>query len=130
MNPNLTKEQRQRIRALGAVAHERELSDALAKLESEFKGWRAGEVDAFEMAQKIHRFHQGPARELFSKYDHATLDLAVAQALHREILSQEEAGPLVMQALESTLAFLREQDARGAAQPDDAADRGPAEPRR
>jgi hypothetical protein len=77
VNPNFTREQRRLIRQLGAVAYERELSDALAIVESEFKKWRAGELDAFQMSERIHRFHQGPARELFSKYDHSTLDLAV-----------------------------------------------------
>lgn len=78
MDPNLTKTQRRRLRELGGIAYERDLSEHLGKLESEFRRWRSGEIDAFEVGEAIRRFHQGPARELFSKYDHSNLDFAVA----------------------------------------------------
>jgi hypothetical protein len=122
MNPNYTKEQRRRLRELGGLAYERELSDELGKLEGSFEKWRIDEIDAFELAEMIHRFHQGPARELFSKYDHSTVDLAVAQAIHRGLLSHEEAGADVIELLGSHLAFLRERNGRSAAQPGIAAD--------
>jgi hypothetical protein len=47
MNPNFTKAQRRRLRELGGIAYERDLSNELAKVESAFKAWRAGELDPF-----------------------------------------------------------------------------------
>lgn len=93
------------------MAYERELSDELTKLESEFKRWRAGKIDAFELSEAVHRFHHGAARELFSRYDSSNVEFAVAHALHRGVLSRQEAGADTLELLGRQLAFLREQDA-------------------
>jgi hypothetical protein len=108
MNPNLTKAQRRQLRELGGIAYERDLSEELTRLESEFRRWRTGEIDAFGLEAAIHAFHQGPARELFSTYGHSNLDLAVARAIHRGSLSAEEAGPETMDLLGKHLALMRE----------------------
>jgi hypothetical protein len=42
---SLTKGQRRAIAELAGIAHERELSAELAKLEADFERWRAGEID-------------------------------------------------------------------------------------
>lgn len=110
MNPNLTKAQRRQLRELGGVAYERDLAEHLAALESEFKRWRAGEIDAFVLSEAIHQFHRAPARELFSKYGTSHLDFAVAHAIHRGVLKREEVGAEAMEILSKHLAVLREQD--------------------
>jgi hypothetical protein len=107
-----TKAQRKRLRELGALAYERDLAAELAQLEAAFRRWRAQELDAFELSDLIHRFHQGPSRELFSKYDHANIDFAVASAIHRGLLTEAEAGSEVVELLRSDLAFLREREER------------------
>jgi hypothetical protein len=110
MNPSLTKGQRRQLRDLGGIAYDRDLSEHLAALESEFRRWRAGEIDAFALAEAIHQFHQGPARELFSKYQTSHLDFAVAHAIHRGVLRPEEVGAEVLAILSKHLGFLGEQD--------------------
>ena len=92
LSGRFSKAQARRIRELGAIAYERELSSALATLEQEFSTWRSGKIDAFALERAIHKFHQGPARELFSQYDGRMLDLAVAAALNHGVLSAEEVG--------------------------------------
>ena len=104
-----TKAQRRRLRELGAVAYERDLSAELSKLETKFVRWRAGEIDAHELSEHIHRFHQGPARKLFSFYEQSNLDFAVAHAIHRGVLTEAEAGADAIEMLRVRLAFLREQ---------------------
>lgn len=106
MKRELTKEQRRRLRELSDVAYERDLSNELTKLELQFKQWRSGEIDAFALSDAIHRFHQGPSRELFSKYDPSNREFAVAHAIHRGLVSKEEAGEDMLQALARHLAFL------------------------
>ena len=110
MNRDLTKAQRRRVRELGGIAYERDLSAELTKLETEFKRWRGGKLDAFELSEVIHRFHQGPSRELFSKYDYSNLDLAVAHAIHRGVLLVEEVDADTIELLGGYLASLRERD--------------------
>jgi hypothetical protein len=106
----ITKAQRRRLRELGAMAYERDLAAELSKVEEDFGRWRAGEIDAHDLTERIHRFHQGPARSLFSKYDHSNLEFAVAHAIHRGLISEEEAGADVIEMIRSHLAFLREQE--------------------
>jgi hypothetical protein len=110
MNPNLTKGQRRKLRDLGGIAYERDLSEHLARLEGEFRRWRVGEIDPFALAEAIHQFHKGPARELFSTYVTSDLDFAVARAIHRGVLRQEEAGAEVLEILSKHLVVWGEQD--------------------
>ena len=109
MKPNrdFTKAQRRRLRELGGMAYERELSAELSNLEREFRRWRAGEIDAHELSDRIHRFYQGPAQNLFLKYEHSNLDFAVADAIHRGLITEEEAGTDGMEMLRIHLGFLR-----------------------
>ena len=103
MNANLTSEQKRRLQELGQIAYERDLSSELTRLEREFRRWRAGEINVFEVSEAIHRFHQGPAQELFGMYTGAQAELAVAGAINRGTISREEAGPNVVQVLERLL---------------------------
>lgn len=115
-NREFTKAQRRRLRELGAIAYERDLSTELSKLESEFGRWRAGEIDAHELSDHNHRFHQGPARKLFSEYDRSNFAFAVAHAIHRGSITVEEAGPGAIEMLRVQLAFLRDQGDADSAQ--------------
>ena len=110
MNPNLTKGQRRQLRELGGIAYERDLSEHLAALESEFRRWRAGEIDAFALAEAIHQFHQRPARELFSKYETSHLDFAVANAIRRGVLRPEEVSAEMLAIMSRYPDFLGEQN--------------------
>jgi hypothetical protein len=103
MNANLTSEQKRRLQELGQIAYERDLSTELTRLEREFRRWRAGEINVFEVSEAIHRFHQGPGRELFVTYAMAQAEIAVAGAINRGTISREEAGPNVVQVLDPLL---------------------------
>ena len=109
-NREFSKAHRRRLRELGVIAYERDLSAELSKLETEFGRWRAGEIDAHELSEHIHRFHQGPARKLFSFYEQSNLDFAVAHAIHRGVLTEAEAGADAIEMLRGHLAFLRNQE--------------------
>ena len=103
MGKQADKAQRRRLQDLADVAYERELSRELSELEAEFGRWRAGETNAFDVSEAVHHFHQGPARELFSKYGRSDLELVVAQAIHNGLISRDEAGAEVIKLLSGHL---------------------------
>lgn len=106
--PEFSKTVKQRIRALGAIAHERKLTGALAELEREFVRWREGALDAFELSDRIHAFHDGTAREIWKAYaSNAMLDAQVAHDIAAGTIAADEAGTEVLAALEPAIALSR-----------------------
>jgi hypothetical protein len=104
LDRDLTKSQKRRIRDLAAIAYERDLAAELGKLEAEFRRWRANEIDAYTLSNLIHRFHGGPARELFNRYDSSVLSFALAGAIRRGVVTEAEAGPEALEALAGLLS--------------------------
>ena len=107
MRSDLTKSQRRRIRELAATAYDRELSRELGSVEEEFGRWRRAEIDAYELTQRIHRFHQGPNRSLHSIYTSSDLEMVVGAAIAKGILTEQEAGPEIVRLLENWIDFTR-----------------------
>ncbi len=102
MTHDLPKAMKREIRQLGAVVHERLLAAELRKLDAEFARWRSGEIDAFELGSLIHRFHEGPPRQLwlsFNTHHVGALSHHLTEALAEGTLRPEEVS-------EETLAFL------------------------
>jgi hypothetical protein len=95
------------LRDLAATAHERDLRVHLEQLEKDFAPWRAGVLDTWELSDRIHRFHQGPSRELFLQYTGNRPDMVVAHALVAGLLKESEVPPEGLQALGRQLAFYR-----------------------
>ena len=101
---DLTNSQRRRLHELAVLAYQRDLDVELTKLEVEFTRWRAGELSPHELSALIHDFHQGPSRELFSKYDQRFRELNVADAIRRGVLSTDEVGVEILALLEPRLS--------------------------
>lgn len=108
----MTKAQRRHLRELAATAHERELSVELGKLETDFARWRSGEIDAHQLSESIHAFHQGPSRKLYTRYTDTDPDFSVAAAVVRGILSESDVGAEMLELLARHLSFLRERESR------------------
>jgi|KBSSwiStaDraftv2_1062776.scaffolds.fasta_scaffold252585_1 hypothetical protein len=106
MSSQSDKEQRRRLRELAELAYERELSRELSDLEGEFSRWRSGETNAFDLSEAIHAFHQGAARELFSRYGRSSQELVVARAIHDGIISRDEVGAAMLKHLAGHLRAL------------------------
>ena len=106
---NLTKGQRRAIAELAGIAHERELSAELAKLEADFKRWRAGELDPHDLNDRIHAFHQGPSRELWSRYTNSDKRYPVAFAIASGVLAESEVRVEILELLRSQIWFFRDQ---------------------
>jgi hypothetical protein len=126
MRPELPKAVKKKLRELVRLAHDRELTTALATLEKDFERWRAKELDAFALNDRIHAFHDGDSRTLYKSYALSTPDLSVAHAVARGIITEAEAGPEVLEALSSLIDFYRDDPvtAAGDAEPPDQSPRG------
>ncbi len=75
------------MREYAGRAHELELRQALAPLADAFRAWDRGELDSFEIETLIHRFRQGAAREIYSRYS-TRPEPAVARAIATGVLVQ------------------------------------------
>ena len=93
------------LRDLAAAAHEEELRRALLPLADAFDAWRAGRLSSGDLSERIHAFHQGPARELFARYDPRLVRFAVARAIHAGILPRESVPAEVLDFLAAALEF-------------------------
>jgi len=76
------------LRELADRAYDEALGRELSKLEESFRAWRAGKLTAFDLTQEIHRFHQGPNRELYIHYTSRLHELVVARAVVQGLLSE------------------------------------------
>jgi hypothetical protein len=88
--PQLTKEQKRQARELATVAREAELSEALRELDVLFSDWRKGHIDAFQLSDAIHQFHDGQARDLFKMYNGGAPEDLAARAIAHELVPPEQ----------------------------------------
>ncbi|HEU4345033.1 MAG TPA: hypothetical protein VFU31_26070 [Candidatus Binatia bacterium] len=100
-----SKQLRKMIGDWSAIAHDRELVKALRELRGEFDRWERGEIDPIELSDRIHKFHQGPARDLWVRYTTNPLDPQVAYAVATGILSKDEIPAELLQHLTNWLNF-------------------------
>jgi hypothetical protein len=112
MKKDPEKIQRQRIRELAALAHERELAVELGALEEDFCRWRRGEITVHDLCDRIHGFHNGPARRLHSLYQGDLLDIVVGAAIGRGVLTEKEVPPELVDLLRRHVDFARETAAK------------------
>ena len=98
MDP-IPKHVKRAIRELAGRAYEIELGRELTTLEGEFTRWRRGEITAFDLSEAIHRFHQGPARELYLTYTQPHPKGAIASAIHMGMLDRTRIAPDVLEEL-------------------------------
>ena len=101
----LSKRVKRLLRDAAAAAHEEELRRALLPVAEAFERWKAGQLGSGELSEIIHRFHQGPNRELFGRYNNPYLNLAVAHAIVTGILDRSAVAPELLEHLAGDLAF-------------------------
>ena len=99
------------IREYAAQAYELELGQALGELEQQFARWRSGQISAGELSDLIHAFHQGPARELWGRYNARIYDMLVAQAIVTGLLPRETIPAELLEALQPSMNYYARQKA-------------------
>lgn len=85
-----TKAVRKRMRQLINVAYERELRLELEKVDKQFQLWKEDKIDTFDLEHDIHKFHNGMARTLYSRYTDVQPEMILSYALIKGLISEEE----------------------------------------
>lgn len=100
---------RRLLREYAAAAHEEELRRALLPVSEAFKRWERKELGSGELSEIIHEFHQGPARDLWSRYNNTPhLEMAVAFAITTGLLARDTIPGDLLEHLARAMRFYEE----------------------
>jgi hypothetical protein len=106
------------LREYAGAAHEEELRRALLPVSEAFGQWARRGLSSGELSEIIHRFHQGPARELWVRYNTSHLEMPVAFAITTGVLARETIPAELLEHLAGALRFYEEQRADDARERD------------
>lgn len=93
------------IREYAAIACAKESDLELEKLSKSFEEWRRGEINSDELRDRIHKFTEGPSKEMEVKYDEAVLDMTVAYAIVTGLLDEKEMPVELIEHLGNAIYF-------------------------
>ena len=99
------------LREYAAAAHEEELRRALLPISEAFGRWERKELGSGELSEIIHRFHQGPARELWVRYNTPHLEMVVAFAITTGVLGRDTIPAELLEHLAGAMRFYKEEQA-------------------
>ena len=104
---NSGKKRRKLLRQLAATAHRRELEQALSALEAQFRAWREGTIDAFQLSEGIHEFHNGLNRELWKRYVSCDPEMSVPFAIAQGVLKEGDVPSEVFEQMRLVVQAFR-----------------------
>jgi hypothetical protein len=107
--PKFTKRERAQLRQLAGVAWEAELESELEKLFEDFLKWADDGMDAFDLSEKIHNFHNGISRELYGRYTALDPEMTVPRAVALGVVGEMELGEALLQELSPQIESYRKQ---------------------
>ena len=67
--PAMSKKQKKHLNELSGRCYELEMSEALNELFDYFQKWKKGEIDVWDLNERIHQHHDGTARNLYKFYE-------------------------------------------------------------
>ena len=117
--PQIPKSIKRKLRELVSAAYAEELRRELEKLAVQFDEWRAGTIESHDLTDLIHKFHQGPARRMYSFYQEPDIDWIVGNAVFRGFLKKEDIPPDVWPYIERAAHVSNDQRQQSAVAPPD-----------
>jgi hypothetical protein len=105
--PKLTKRERAQLRQLAGLAWEAELESELEELFEDFLKWADDGMDAFNLSEKIHKFHNGISRELYGRYTGLDPEITVPRAVALGIVGEVELGDVLLRKLSPQIEAYR-----------------------
>jgi len=104
-----TKAVRKRLRDLVAMAYEKELSLEMEKLAGQFKLWQEGKIDVWDLEEAVHKFHNGPARKLYNRYNDVSPEVIVPYAVVRGLVSFDDIPQEIAEEMRFKIKFFKEE---------------------
>ena len=90
MQGDFTKSDRKRIRQLADLAWERGLRMELRKIAEAIEEMERGRTTPFDVTDRIHRFHDGAARDLYTQFSKSLPWLDVCRAHYDHVLKDDD----------------------------------------
>ena len=103
--PDVPKRIKRLVREWAGIAHDRDLRKALSDLRAQFDRWDRGAINAFELNDLVHQFHQDTSREIWTRYATTHLEPAVASAVAAGVLRKEELPTELLQHIAGLIEF-------------------------
>lgn len=101
------KQARKKLRELADQAYEEELRRALQPLAEAFERWKVRDRSSFEISERIHEFHNGPARTIWGWYARFKPDQTVPRAVATGILPPGSLPEELAASLAQTIDFFK-----------------------
>jgi hypothetical protein len=99
---------KRQVREWAGIAHDRDLRKALGELRTEFARWEDGEIDSFELNERVHRFHENTSREIWKRYATTHLEPAIASAVAAGVLRREELSSELLHHIAGLIEFYQQ----------------------
>lgn len=107
MASEYTRKEKSLLRQLASEAWEAELTRELDELFERFCIWADDGISAFDLAEEIHEFHNGAARELYKCYAGLPPESAVARAIAMGMHDEQSIDPALLEKLQPSIEAFR-----------------------
>jgi hypothetical protein len=104
----LSKKTKKQLKDLIQRAYTMELEQLLLKLSKQFNAWKEGQIDCWQLEEKIDHFHSKESRKLFEAYNCTTVSpvVLVGSAIIRNLIKMEEVPEEALIHVERAIAVL------------------------
>jgi hypothetical protein len=75
------------------------------ELAAAFDAWKADQISSGELADRIHEFHDGTARDIFKSYSHRLIEQPLARAIAEGVLDRSQVPAEVLEYLAGAIEF-------------------------
>ena len=107
---DLSKKEKRELRELVGQCYEQHLEEHLEELYEDFQKWGGKHIGAVELTDRIHKFHDGAARELYKMYIMTPPEIAIIYAIRNKIITKDELETNIIKKLASHLELLEKHD--------------------
>ena len=110
------KQFKKEIRHWAGKSYERLLNKALRELDDAFGQWRSDHLSPFVLSDKIHEFHDGRSRYLYSLDQPSSWEHMIAVAVYEKVLDPEELPGGVWEHIHPRVELLKNTEIEAAAE--------------
>jgi hypothetical protein len=112
MEQQIPKAVKKELAAIATAAHEVALRRELEALAGHFDRWRRNEIDSFTLADEIHKFHDGPNRDIYKRFTYqgtSGLPVIAAYAVANGLVDKSSVSAETMPYIAPLVNFWRDE---------------------